>query len=49
VELLETERKLCELVRSQNRGLSQDMEAIAGLAVGVLRLDGEKAGLFQGL
>ena len=40
MDLLETERKLCELVRSENRGLFQDVEAIAGLAAGVARLDG---------
>ena len=36
VDLLETGRALCELVRRENRGLSQDVEAIAGLAAGVL-------------
>jgi len=49
VDQRETGRKLCELVRSENGRLSQDVEAIAGLAAGVLRLDGENAGIFQGL
>jgi len=49
VDLLETGRELFELVRSENGGLSQDVEAIAGLGAGAPRLDGEEAGMFEGL
>ena len=49
VELLETGRELRELVRSEDGRLSQDVEAVASLGAGVARLDGEEAGMFEGL